>query len=129
MSRTELRLAQVAASQATRSDLRNFSQQVVSDYRQITDSLDGLVRKKGAAIALSTDMATDRFDQIGEKSGAEFDREFVRATAKAQDEMVKLFERALADAKDADVRELAGSYLPALRAHQNAVRELKKAFE
>src|ERR1043166_8477030 len=38
MSRTDLRMAQLAVGQATSSDLRTYAQQLMTDYRQIADS-------------------------------------------------------------------------------------------
>lgn len=40
-----------------------------------------------------------------------------------------LFERSMSVARDSDVRDLLGAYLPVLRDHQNKISELRKALE
>src|SRR4051812_40546891 len=50
MARAEMRAAQLAVGQAASADVRTFAQQVVSDNRQISNSIDELARKKGVAM-------------------------------------------------------------------------------
>src|SRR4051812_41338699 len=47
LTRQELRLAQLAVSQAVSSDVRSLAQQLVANHRQMSDSLEALGRRKG----------------------------------------------------------------------------------
>ena len=76
-----------------------------------------------------TEAPAEPYTQLAARSGAEFDREFVRVLAELHDETITLFEQAAADAKDADVRALAAGQLPMLRAHRGRIVELKKVFD
>ncbi len=129
LSRDELRLARLAVSQATSSEVKAFAQQMAGDQQQISDSVDSLRRKKGSAPAVAPEVVSEAAQKLAQKTGADFDREFVRVVADVHAEMVILFEQSMSDAKDTDVRELLGSYLPVLRDHQNKVNELRKALE
>src|SRR5687767_9938964 len=46
-ARRHSRLAELAVSKAANSDVRAYAQQVVTDQRQINDSLENLGRRKG----------------------------------------------------------------------------------
>ncbi|MDO8540320.1 MAG: DUF4142 domain-containing protein [Opitutaceae bacterium] len=132
LSRQQIRFARLAVSQASSSDVRSFAQQLAGDHRQISDSIEGLRRKKGSMLEekeKSPDAVPEGFQELAQKTGADFDREFVRLTAQMQARELTLFEEAMSDAKDNEVRDLVGTYLPMIREHQNRGTELKKTFE
>lgn len=129
LSRDELRLARLAVSQAAGSEVKALAQQMAADQQQIADSVDSLRRKKGSSEAVPPEVVSEAAQKLAQKTGADFDREFVRVVADLHAEMVILFEQSMSDAKDTDVRELLGSYLPMLRDHQNKMNELRKALE
>lgn len=129
LSRRQLELARLGVSQTTSSDIRSFAQQIASDHRQIGESIRALRQRRGvSAGAEKTAVAADSNPLFAQKSGAEFDREFVRVAAELQNDALRLFEEVMADAKDTEVRDLIGSYLPTLRDHQNRGTELKKTY-
>jgi putative membrane protein len=131
-SREEMQLARLALSQAANSDLRTFAQQLAVDQRSIGDALEGLRRKRGAVVdpaPAASEVVSEASQKLATKTGAEFDREFVRLMSEARTATIALFEQAAADIKDPDVRELAAENLPTLRAHQNRLLELKAALE
>lgn len=130
MTRSEVRLSQLAVSQAIGSDLRSFAQQLATDAGQINDALTGLVRKKGVTLlppSAAAGSPVDAYDQLATKTGADFDQTFLRTISAAEEQMMKLLDQALADAKDPDVREFAGNFLPVVRDHINKLKELGKA--
>jgi putative membrane protein len=127
--RAESRAAQLGVTQATSADLRAFAQQVVGDNRTISNAIDALARQKGVVLLPPAEATTNTYGKLSELAAADFDKAFVRMMSDMQEETVKVFERALADAKDTDVKDLAGSYLPLARDHLNKVRDLRKSFE
>lgn len=128
IGRLQMRLADIGASQATSADVRGHAEQLKSDNRQLVDALTSLAQKRGGATRTATEPA-ESYAQLAAKSGAEFEREFVRVMADVHETTITLFEQAAAEAKDADVRDLAAAQLPMLRAHRNRITELKKTFD
>ena len=138
LSREEVALARIAVSQAASTDVRALAQQIAADHTQLNDSIEALRRRKGAAAPgtdkekennKTPDITSEASQKLAQKSGADFDKEFVRVISEMHTQTVTLFEEAMADAKDTDVRELAGAHLPTLRDHQNRITELRKALE
>lgn len=127
--RQHMRLAEVGASQAESSEVRSHALQLASDYRALNETIEALIRRKGGLAGAPVGATSESYQKLQEKSGAEFDREFVRTAAVASNTVMTLFENAAADAKDADVRDFAASELPVLRAHRNAIADLKKTFD
>jgi putative membrane protein len=125
-ARQQMRLAEVGVSQAAKSEVRSHAQQLVTDYRQMNDSLEAMIRRKGGIVGAPVGGTSETYQKLIETTGATFDAEFVRIASRMNEATLNLFEQAAADAKDPDVREFAASRLPLLRAHRTTVVELKK---
>lgn len=128
-ARQQMRLAEVGASQADSSEVRSHALQLASDYRELHDALEALIRRKGGLAGAPAGATSENYQKLTEKSGADFDREFVRTVATASGQVMSLFETAAAEAKDQDVRDFAANELPILRAHRNTIADLKKTFD
>lgn len=128
-TRQQMRLAEVGASQAESSDVRSYALQLVADYRTLSDALDALVRRKGGISDAPVGGTSEKYDKLMTKSGAEFDREFIRTAADRSYDVMTVFEQAAAESKDTEVRDFAAAELPVLRAHRNAAIDLKRALE
>lgn len=129
-SRQQARLAAMGILRAASSDVRSLAQQLETDFRSLSDSLDALWRRTGSAAVAGVGGPSEPADRIfAEKSGAAFDREFVRVATQANDRLLTAFEQAVSSAKDPGVRELAAKQLPVLRAHRTTLTELHKTHE
>jgi putative membrane protein len=128
LSRQEVRLAELSMSQASNSDVRTVMLQLSGDQRQVRESIEGLLRKKNLA-APADQPVPEAHQRLMELTGASFDREVVMTLAKVHEELVTLFEQASSDAKDAEVRDFTGRYLPMLRDHRQRLIELRKLYE
>lgn len=126
-SRNEAEISRLAVSQARSSAIREFAQQLLGDYTQINTALETLARRKAVAAPLQPTSFSDRYRQLAE-AGTTFDRAFVREIAVENTRALRLCEKAVADAKDADIRELAGSLLPVIRDHVNKTTNLQKSL-
>lgn len=125
----QMRLAEVGASQAESTEVRSHALQLAADYRDLNTALEVLIRRKGGLPGAPVGGTSENFQKLIAKSGGEFDREFVRIASQASSDVMNLFENAAADAKDADVRELAASELPVLRNHRNTIAGLKRTLD
>ncbi len=124
--RTQADLARLAVSQAGSSQVRDFAQQLVGDYRQINVTLENIAQRKGVVVPPAAPSVSAEYRRLAATSGASFDRAFVRELAAANERILRLCESAVANAADPDVRETAGSFLPVVRDHINKTTELLK---
>jgi putative membrane protein len=128
-SRQQMRLAEIGATQASSSEVRSHALQLAADYRELNDTLEAMVRRKGGLADAPVGGTSENYRQLSARSGSDFDREFVRVATTLSDSVMSLFEQALNTAKDSDVREFASAQLPLLRNHRNRGVELKKVFD
>ncbi len=101
----------------------------MADYRSLNEALDALIRRKGGIAGAPAGATSENYQQLAEKAGLNFDREFVRTAGQATDAALQLFEQMVSESKDADAREFAAAQLPLLRAHRSTITELRKTFE
>lgn len=127
--RQQHRLGELGQSQARGTEVRAHAQKIVSEYRQMLERIEGLVRKKGAALLQPPEIPSESYQDLAAKSGPEFERGFVEILTELHERTLALFERAVADARDPDVRQFAAAQLPILREHHNRITVLRKQSE
>ncbi|HEY0083239.1 MAG TPA: DUF4142 domain-containing protein [Pyrinomonadaceae bacterium] len=115
----EVELSRLAATRATREDLREFAQRMVEEHTAKNAELMQLAAAKGLTLSGTPDtQLRSMLTRLGALSSAEFDRAYLKeAGVKEHRNAVKLFERASTRAVDADVRSFAAATLPAIRMH------------
>jgi putative membrane protein len=129
-SRQQARLAAMGILRAASSDVRSLAQQLETDFRSLSDSLDAIWRRTGSVAGPAAGGAGESAERVlADKSGAAFDREFVRVVTQANGRLLTAFEQAVSSAKDPGVRELAARQLPVLRAHRTTLTELHKLYD
>lgn len=127
-SRNEAEISRLALGWAADSGIREFAQQLATDYRQIATDFEALARRKTVEVPIQPASFPQEYRQLAATSGAAFDRVFVSRVAAASERMLRLCETTLAEAKDPDIRDLAGSLLPTIRGHVNKATEMQKSF-
>jgi putative membrane protein len=127
-SRQEAELSRLAVGQASSSEVREFAQQLATDYQQINQALETLARRKAVEVPLQPTSFSDQYRALAARSGAAFDRAFIREIAGTNARALRLCESAVGNARDPDIRELAGSLLPVVRDHVNKTTDLEKSL-
>lgn len=121
---TEVQLAQLAATQASNTEVRNYAQKLVEDHSMVNSELTTLASRKNVEIDQDDDK--DRaYKRLADKTGSEFDREFVEHMIDEHEKDIKMFEKAAEDAKDPDVRAFASKHVGHLREHLQRAESLR----
>jgi putative membrane protein len=141
----EIVLAELATTHASNPDVRAFAQELKRDHQVIGSELQKITMVKRSGFGGDTaDTTADRaldphapggapklieqaVDELGAKTGADFDRAFLQAMIRDHQKAVDRFEAAAGDKGDADVRDFASHQLPILRQHLARARELAGA--
>jgi putative membrane protein len=130
----EVALGQEAANQGGSPDVINFGQRMVKDHAQINAELKQLADKKNIALPKEEDTKDkaeeQRLKQLAQRSGFEFDRDYMAKMVKDHEQDVALFEHEAAHGKDPDLRSWAQKTLPLLQDHlkqaKSTEEDLKK---
>ena len=121
----EVQLGQLALKNASSPDVKRFAQRMVDDHSKAGDELKSLAATKNvvlpAALSAKEQATIDRFSKL---SGADFDREYMKAMVKDHDKDVGEFEKEARSAKDPDVKAWAEKTLPTLKEHQSMAHDI-----
>ncbi len=98
---------------------------MAADHGKAHEELAKLAQDKGATLPTDLDGKHKRLhDKLSKLSGADFDREYMKAMASDHDSDVKTFQREAKGAKDPDLRAWIGRTLPTLEEHKQQAHDL-----
>jgi putative membrane protein len=136
----EIEIGRLALEKASSADVKRFAQMMVDDHSKALDALKPIASRGGVPMVAQLDDAhRDLRDRLSRLSGAEFDREYMRAMVDGHEEVVNLLQtRANEDrfgdnkgtatperAEDAIARDInawAANGLPTTRHHLEEAR-------
>lgn len=115
---TEVELGTLASQKAVNPKVKEFGLRMKKDHGNANEDLASLARAKEMALPAKLDAAHDRdVAELGRKTGADFDHEYMEMMVKDHKKDVKEFEKQAKSSKDPDVRSFAARTLPTLQEH------------
>ena len=122
----EVKMGQMAKDMGQSAEVKQFGERLVKDHTKANEQLMSIAAKKGMNLAKDMEHKhQSMMDELRNKQGAEFDKEFVEQMIKDHKKTIDLFEGASKDATDQDVKAFANKTLPTLRGHLQQVESLK----
>jgi putative membrane protein len=123
----EVELGQLALKQASSEDVKAFARRMVDDHTKANQELTTLAGTKAVTPPSSLDAKHKQMmDKLSKLSGAEFDREYMKAMVKDHQKAVELFERQSKSGRDTELKAWADKTLPTLREHHQMARDVAK---
>ena len=122
-------LGTLALQKSSSPEIKAFAHQAVNDRTTAGTGLRQIVAKRsGIALPERPDQAhQDILRELGNKKGAEFDRAYVTAQKRAQDEAMALFSSYAQTGADAELRTFASKTMPLLQTQGELARKLPGA--
>ena len=120
----EIEASRLALERATSDHVKQMAQQLIDDHTRTSSELAPLAQARGLTPPAQLDNKhAAMLTRLRGLSGAEFEREYVRAAGvKAHEAAVKLFRDQSRKGRDADLRAFAARTLPALEGHLQMAR-------
>jgi putative membrane protein len=125
----EVQAAQLGSSKATDVQVKSYASMLVDHHTSANNELTQLANSKKVELpaAPSRGMRRD-VEKLGKKSGADFDRDFVREVGvKAHEKDIKNFQNASEKVKDPQLKAWIDKTLPTLREHLAQAQKLPQA--
>jgi putative membrane protein len=115
---TEVELGTLASQKAVSPKVKAFGLRMKKDHANTNEDLGALARAKELPLPAKLDAGHSRdVAELGQKAGADFDREYMEMMVKDHKKDVTEFEKQAKSSKDPDVRSFATRTLPALKEH------------
>lgn len=126
----EVQLAQLALTKAASPKVKEFAQSMVNDHSKANEELKSLAQTKN--ITLPSTLSEGRqkdYNDLAEKSGAEFDKAYSEFMVKDHKDDVDKFKKAAEKAEDGDIKSWAAGKVPVLEHHLSMAESLEEAVE
>jgi putative membrane protein len=124
LGHAELSASKLAATKASRPEVRDFAKQMVEDHTKAHQELQALASRKGVTLPAGPDGGHEKdLKKLEDLSGARFDREYMAgAGIKDHDRSVDLFRDTQKDTKDPDIKAFIDKTLPVLQKHHQMAK-------
>jgi putative membrane protein len=122
----EVEIATLAEQKAGPASVKSFAAMLVHDHTAVNQEVKTIASAKNVVLpdSISAEKRKD-VDGLVQKKGTDYDKSFVNAMIDKHEGGISLFEKTLADTKDADVKTFINNTLPKLRMHLDSAKALK----
>ena len=126
----EVEMGKLAQQNAQNDQVKQFGERMVKDHSSADAKLTQIAEQKGVTPPTDMDAASKReYDKLSKLSGAQFDREYMKAMVSDHVKDIKEFKEQAKSGKDADVRNFAESTTPTLEEHLKLARSAEAAVK
>ena len=122
----EVELGKMASTKAQNAEVKQFGQQMTADHTRANNELKTLAAAKN--VTLPTDVGAAHkatMDKLSKLSGAEFDKEYVKAMVGDHEKDVAEFQKQADSGTNAGVKAFAAKSLPTLKMHFEMIKGMQ----
>ena len=126
----EVEVGKLAASKGSSKVVKDFGKHLVEDHSKANEELKALALSKSISLpeALS-EKNQKKYDKLNEKSGAEFDKDFIDLMVSDHKDDIDLFEKEAEKGNDPELKSFASGKLPTLKHHLQMAEDAKAALK
>lgn len=126
----EVQLGKLAEQKASSDQVKQFGKRMATDHQKANDELKKIASNKGFNLPAELSSSDRReYDKLQGKSGADFDREYMKEMVSDHKKDVKDFQSEAKSAKDGDLKNFATSTLPTLEQHLDLAQQTETAVK
>lgn len=126
----EVQLGTLALTKASDAQVKQFAQMMVDDHTKANNELKALAQQKNISLPTTLDNEHQRkYDKLNEKSGEDFDKDYIDLMVSDHKEDVKKFEDEGEDGKDAELKSWSAAKVPTLRHHLDEAQRIQDALK
>jgi putative membrane protein len=125
----EVQLAQLALTKASSPQVKEFAQKMIDDHSKANEELKKLAQSKNITLpsALGEKNQKD-YNDLAEKSGADFDKAYCEFMVKDHKEDLDKFKKAAEKSEDPDLKSWAAGKVPVLEHHLSMAEGMEKGI-
>lgn len=125
----EQQAAQLASTKATDPAVKDYASKLAEQHSTANNELMQLAASLGVELPPApTRSMRNELEKMGKKSGADFDREFIRNVGvKEHEKDIKQFQKASKDVKEPQLKAWVDKQLPTLQQHLASAQNLPEA--
>jgi putative membrane protein len=123
----EVETGKLALEKAQDPKVKEFAQHMVDDHSKMLDELKQLAQSKNVELPSAPDAKHQKvMKKLQSASGADFDRQYMRAMVKDHRDALKLAQRTAKGAKDDQLKASAEKAAPEIQEHLKMAQDIAK---
>jgi putative membrane protein len=123
----EVRLGQLAQQQAASEQVQQFGERMVEDHGNANEQLMQIAETKGIELPQELSQeAQQLYDELQQKSGADFDQAYMDEMASDHQKDVESFQQFAASGQDQELVQFAAETLPVLQQHLEMAEQISE---
>ncbi len=126
----EVDAGKMAQQKASNPRVKSFADMMVTDHTKAGNELAVIAKTKNITLPAAPDADAQKMaDDLGKKSGKDFDKAYVKGMVEGHEKAVQLFTDASNNCKDADLKAFATKTLPTLKMHLDSIKAIKASMK
>ncbi len=126
----EVELGKLAVNIGSNEQVKEFGQRMVEDHSKANQRLMEIASKKNITLPNAmNDGHQDKVKKLSKKTGTEYDKDYLDFMVNDHNDDIELFEDAVDNLGDEEVKAFAAETLPTLRNHQQQAEAIQKALK
>jgi putative membrane protein len=114
----EVEMGKLAVKNAKDKEVKNFAQMMVDDHTKANNELKKIATKQNITVPTSIGEENNMMlNDLKKKTGAEFDKAYIKHMVDGHKKMLDLFEKASTELKDAELKNYAATNVKTLQMH------------
>jgi putative membrane protein len=122
----EVEFGKLALEKANNAKVKDFASMMVKDHGMANEELKGIASAKNIMLPAALDAEHAKIQQeLNAKSGAEFDKAYVKAMVEGHQKTLALMEDGSQNNQDADLKAFAGKTAPVVKHHLELITKIQ----
>lgn len=123
----EVELGKIAQDKAASASVKEFGRKMEKHHSESTQKLKNLANNIGVPVPPSwPSKHQDKIKSLSEKTGSEFDKEYIDQMVTAHKADIEKYEKAVDEVTDTELKQFISSTLPVLKEHLKQAENLKE---
>jgi len=123
----EVQLGEIAQRNASSQAVKDFGARMVADHTKANTELKAIADARNVQLpSVLEGQHREHVNDLGKKSGVEFDKAYMDMMVDDHNEDVEEFEKASNNLKDEGIKAFAAKTLPVLRSHLEAAKNVQQ---
>jgi putative membrane protein len=125
---TEVEAGKLAQQKGSSQAVKDYGSRLVTDHTKANEELSKLATAKGVTPPGTLDSShKNEVDKLSKKSGADFDKAFLKQMVSDHKSTISLFEKEAKSGKDGELQQFASATLPTLQEHLQMAQSDEKS--
>ena len=128
----EVAAGKLAAGKSTNAQVKEFANMMVTAHTKTTADLKAAITASGQALTPPAALPDDlqkKLDDLGAKTGADFDKAYIDGQIDAHQAALDLMTRYAQDGDVAQIKDFANTTAPAVQEHLTKAKSIKDALD